>query len=920
MSAFELRPEARPVGWGSLTTSQKSALNSIVKCLESAIRSLPTAATNPAKLPVPSGRLGLDERRSNNTIMLSGARGTGKTSLFLTLRELLTPSLTDEQRLAKTAGTDFAAALTKLSKRIVWLETLDLEPLPHRSSLLSAIMARIEAAVHEENGNWPSFDLLNLSESRNGLEEAIFEFERLANDVAIAWEDGPEMTLAPIAELEIHARDARTAERARLSLRPRFDRIMELFSANVQWKHNVHDPIFILPVDDLDLNPRRCLELLRILRGLSTNRLFPLVLGDVNIARLVLELRMQAELIAVQKGARLSRDQSDELQRESRSLAAEAIRKLLPPQQRLYLTPLTLDEAMEFKPPFHETIASNREILRLQEIMQSVRLEVPASRNTDATDVRTATLYELVVGPSSKIWPRGRSPYSGILAFQGTVRELTDRWAALDQIADQSPKVSSRMISQHFWRELFAKLMSVERLPDSWRQELKSEEIDDLRRFPPFATRTNIRVSLFQRQDFLYPDVICETFNFDRVAVSDQFQSSERSTTVIESLKEFELEEKTSCSFMLFYDLLQCTFSEIEIRPILSSEYDTILIRLNRRLLDEVLGVAWKTPAFQTFRDMEWFGSWWNELLSRIAVASDLEYSRLGLLATYWMSASLAVMTKNGDDLERTSRFVHESNEIEIADKKIEGEVSEILRRFGELNANTDRYSRNMSGQAAIFMAILLSPEYAVPDSIARMFVQDEDHPLASLWRKHAKAIQQARLRVRSRTNDFLSHLLLNPKSFDDRCMRIFEQAANLVQRSEDFSSIKQLVADSRGKPALNLADLREALQKLGSSFKQRFEVKKRSINPFKRDIETSLETLRGVISVLERFETPDRQRSMYRQPEISDTLQLLNFIHNFCRKLQDSYQVNLDSSKHPINTFAGGILCPVITYDEPLA
>ncbi len=76
--------------------------------------------------------------------MVSGGRGTGKTSLLLTLQR--------EVILASTAPRAiYADPLAELQQRIVWLETLDLEPLPQGTGLMAAIMARIDQAVNEDS-------------------------------------------------------------------------------------------------------------------------------------------------------------------------------------------------------------------------------------------------------------------------------------------------------------------------------------------------------------------------------------------------------------------------------------------------------------------------------------------------------------------------------------------------------------------------------------------------------------------------------------------------------------------------------------------------------------------------------------------------------------------------------------------------
>ena len=64
-------------------------------------------------------------------------------------------------------------------------------------------------------------------------------------------------------------------------------------------KSRVTNPLFVLPVDDFDLNPVRCLELLRLLRSIAVPRLFTLILGDIDQAEEVLQLKMTGDFAGI---------------------------------------------------------------------------------------------------------------------------------------------------------------------------------------------------------------------------------------------------------------------------------------------------------------------------------------------------------------------------------------------------------------------------------------------------------------------------------------------------------------------------------------------------------------------------------------------------------------------------------------------
>ncbi len=57
--------------------------------------------------------------------------------------------------------------------------------------------------------------------------------------------------------------------------------------------------LFVLPVDDFDLAPAHCLELLRLIRMITTPRLVFVVAGNIRVAETVLRLKSEGDLSAL---------------------------------------------------------------------------------------------------------------------------------------------------------------------------------------------------------------------------------------------------------------------------------------------------------------------------------------------------------------------------------------------------------------------------------------------------------------------------------------------------------------------------------------------------------------------------------------------------------------------------------------------
>lgn len=274
-SRATLRPEARPFTYVSLIESQREAFNKIIALLTEALEQLELSRREAGEYRKFPQRLRPQTRRFNPVIMISGRRGTGKTSLLLALqREVI-----QAPEFAARPGAD--PGLTALSQRIVWLETLDLEPLPQDTTLMAAIMARIEKAVDEDCT--PGEHATRHSQEK--YDRVIRALNELSLDVCLAWDR--KSLRSGNADIDLHARELRRLEQSRTSLMPRFMKLLEDLAAEAPWSLGKRDPLFVLPVDDIDLNPSRCLELLRLVRSFVTPRLVVLIMGDIQIVRSV---------------------------------------------------------------------------------------------------------------------------------------------------------------------------------------------------------------------------------------------------------------------------------------------------------------------------------------------------------------------------------------------------------------------------------------------------------------------------------------------------------------------------------------------------------------------------------------------------------------------------------------------------------
>jgi hypothetical protein len=185
-------------------------------------------------------------------------------------------------------------------KQFVVLETLDMEPLPSTANLLAAILVRISARF--EYSSRDSYPRVAVAfDEPDAREKLAFQLHQLELDAVLAW-TGTERKRSRIADPSSYAAEVLASERAGLSLQPRLDEVLDGLARKVFGDGRGIDPIFLLPVDDFDLAPSRCLELLRIVRIVSTPRLFFLIAGNTRIAESILRLQGEGELSLIAPG------------------------------------------------------------------------------------------------------------------------------------------------------------------------------------------------------------------------------------------------------------------------------------------------------------------------------------------------------------------------------------------------------------------------------------------------------------------------------------------------------------------------------------------------------------------------------------------------------------------------------------------
>lgn len=328
-----LRPEARPA-WDRLDADQREGFDRIVAMLQAAVDGAdPWSAAGTSTLP------SIERNRTSRTILLDGRRGTGKTTLLLTLLDALLyrgPSNDDR-------WPEYRA----LRSRLVWLESLDMEPLDRSTSLLGAVLVRLEGAVGQvlhERGRAASRPRdLRLPTPWSG--EVMQDLHELQTR-AIATFDGNLRARAGSMDPDTFAVESLRAEHMRMGLATRFAEVVSGLAQTIQQERRGDPPIFVLPVDDLDLNPNGCVPLLELVRAVHSPHLIVIVLADLEVVDTALRLKFQREFIDAGGSSQLDERTAE----QAADLAINSRRKHLPREQWVRLAPADPAYALGFRP------------------------------------------------------------------------------------------------------------------------------------------------------------------------------------------------------------------------------------------------------------------------------------------------------------------------------------------------------------------------------------------------------------------------------------------------------------------------------------------------------------------------------------------------------------------------------------------
>ena len=469
-SRYALRPEAGPVPFDSLHRSQRDAMKAIIVALNEA----KTLATSTARTEGQQYLVDLD--RVSRLFFVSGEPGSGKSSLYLTLRDILSDHKLPEDDRKKYV--DKFPFLEHLSGATRWLEQVDLEVAGEKGeNLLAAVLVRISDALGSSS-----------KVVSHACQEATTLLEELANDIGIAW-DGNLQARASSLDPHSYSQEVMSAQRARLGTNKRLRQALDTLSEK-ECYGCTGETLFILPIDDFYLKPAASLELLRLLRMISVPRLFFLIMGDIKTMEALFFEKALAdwtEVAGPQVFASLDERREREILPRAREMKARYLRKLLPVAQRTTIEVMEWKEALWYMPAVTKPLGSAR---KLSCLLSDVRICWTGKPN-DAS----RNLLNYLVAPNV---PEGetedganefREAYSALQILDATPREVMDFWMCLRELKKSEPSCKDR--APAYLRKVFEfVLFAIE------EQDFLTEKEQELLRFAfPSSYKLDLQVT-----------------------------------------------------------------------------------------------------------------------------------------------------------------------------------------------------------------------------------------------------------------------------------------------------------------------------------------------------------------------------------------------------------------------------------------
>ena len=887
-----LRPEARPFAWERMDAHQQKSFVQIVRGLTQAVNNVDVGSTTHDPL---RDVYHVERSRTNHIMLVSGDRGTGKTSLVLTLlratieadawkSEIDSLKQGNPECLERYLEIESAVDVT-LKERVLWLDPLDMEMLPDSANLLAGILARVESVVERmgvQHGGCPTGCApipMGMLDARPSYEKALNDLSRLAADAALAW-DGNIKQRAGQLNADAYGTEVRRSERARLQLNPRVHRVLEAVARQVTWHGRVTNPLLVLPVDDFDLNPRRCLELFRIIRELQVPRLFTLIVGDVERGEEIVQMQLTGNLAKVM-GADLDANSFVEspFHARQRSLASNFLRKIVPPSQLVLLKEMSIQEAFDYRP--------NRGAKPMSELLD---FELIWSADAELANQTFRSFLSGAPGEGGDLIEQ--LGYTGEPALTGPPRHVADLWFTFERHVCRNPQPTAAL-TDAMVRELHKALADDPMLSVSEQTELqKTVRVNADGKWQLASERVNCAYGGGRWESIGLESSLTDWSSTLWVGTEGSWRfglhgPGERRPPSL-------LQGRTRGLMVLAHDLLILGRPKNPLEQSMVQPQRVWFASVGWKHLgsmDEVV-VPWETPQFNTFRQVDLFSSLWNAFNLDRAPHVD---SRL-FLAYAWIAIGQIVMRR-----AKPAEFFPATAPKWTAIYKSLKQTLKAVHEPG--NVNTDWPKRQVQ-RWLNSLALLMAPESGLPVEFVTEFLSKSG--LSEFWTepenartiRNVRAWTAAELRMREWTA--LLYWLVQPAMvMDDKAKLMMLDAVRAVM---EYSAEKQQTElRTQMQDVESLVDW-ETTPEMVSSFVAKL---KNARSSKKKRVEWNVGDVPMIALALELVASDARKTG--DEPLMDSLAKLQSQLKPLARDFE-SIHIGLSD---PFNSHADGIFCP---------
>lgn len=326
--------DTQPIAVDRLTASAWVTLRNLLDILNEIREDNRTHRPQPRSTPWAV----LEHGRSSRMIMLDGPRGTGKTSLLLTLIDQWNRRRDPRSPVDKPAR----ELLREHDVGVCALTPLDFDPHPQHLHPYAWLVLAFE----------PLVEWLAARSGRAGLDEAAGErslrdiWRDLYTHALLGWDEDVQRQQMS-ADIDGFVASSLESHRGWHHLRPAWKDFMDRLLVQLEHRGELGaEDLVVLPIDDLDLHPTMAGDLLRALRLMHHRRLVFIMTGDSQHLTKVHTRELLPPRSSLENATKEQRQQN---LRYYTSLAIDMVNKAIPRAYRFQVPLLTLAQALSFR-------------------------------------------------------------------------------------------------------------------------------------------------------------------------------------------------------------------------------------------------------------------------------------------------------------------------------------------------------------------------------------------------------------------------------------------------------------------------------------------------------------------------------------------------------------------------------------------